>query len=127
MPSEAFTFSKYLRLLNARDYSGVFNDAQYKVSHQRLLILSRNNQTPTPRLGLVIAKKNIRLAVQRNRIKRILRESYRLHQQQMPGLDIVIMARRGLDDLDNKQLHLLINQQWKRLIKKKIQQESGSE
>lgn len=122
MPSEAFTFGKSLRLLNARDYRGVFDNAQLKISHQRLLILARSNSSKTPRLGLVIAKKNIRLAVQRNRIKRILRESFRLRQETLIGLDIVVLARRGLDDLDNQQLHQLFHQQWQRLEKKHAKQ-----
>lgn len=122
MPSEAFTFGKSLRLLNARDYRGVFDNAQLKISHQRLLILARSNSSKTPRLGLVIAKKNIRLAVQRNRIKRILRESFRLRQETLIGLDIVVLARRGLDDLDNQQLHQLFLQQWQRLEKKHVKQ-----
>ena len=122
MPSEAFTFGKSLRLLNARDYRGVFDNAQLKISHQRLLILARSNSSETPRLGLVIAKKNIRLAVQRNRIKRILRESFRLRQETLIGLDIVVLARRGLDDLDNQQLHQLFHQQWQRLEKKHAKQ-----
>jgi len=122
VPSEAFTFGKSLRLLNARDYRGVFDNAQLKISHQRLLILARSNSSKTPRLGLVIAKKNIRLAVQRNRIKRILRESFRLRQETLIGLDIVVLARRGLDDLDNQQLHQLFHQQWQRLEKKHAKQ-----
>lgn len=130
MPSEAFTFGKSLRLLNARDYRGVFDNARLKISHQRLLILARSNSSETPRLGLVIAKKNIRLAVQRNRIKRILRESFRLRQETLIGLDIVVLARRGLDDLDNQQLHQLFHQQWQRLEKKhakQTKQEPGSD
>jgi len=122
VPSEAFTFGKSLRLLNARDYRGVFDNAQLKISHQRMLILACSTSSSIPRLGLVIAKKNIRLAVQRNRIKRILRESFRLRQQTLAGLDIVVLARRGLDDLDNEQLHQLFHQQWQRLEKKHAKQ-----
>ncbi|MGH1373047.1 MAG: ribonuclease P protein component [Cellvibrionaceae bacterium] len=116
MPSKAF--SKSFRLLNASDYQSVFNDAPFRASHQHLLILSRANQTETPRLGLVIAKKHIRLAVQRNRIKRILRETFRQNQQQLGGIDAVVLARAGLDKLDNQQLHKLFNKQWGRIIKK---------
>ncbi|MAZ89542.1 MAG: ribonuclease P protein component [Cellvibrionaceae bacterium] len=116
MPSKAF--SKSLRLLNASDYQSVFNDASLRASHQHLLILSRPNLSDSPRLGLVIAKKHIRLAVQRNRIKRILRESFRQHQQQLGGVDAVVLARAGLDKLDNEQLHKLFRKQWGRIIKK---------
>jgi len=121
-------FGKNLRLLNASDFKAVFDDAPIRASHQHLLILSRSNtpgtdQTSTPlteipRLGLVIAKKNVRLAVHRNRIKRIARETFRLQQDKLPGVDAVVLARRGLDSLDNAELQKLFNKQWSRIIKK---------
>ena len=66
----------------------------------------------------MIAKKNIRLATQRNRIKRILRESFRLQQQQLSGIDTVVLARRGLDQLDNAELRKEFDQLWQQLQKK---------
>lgn len=111
-------FDKSRRLLNASDYKKVFDNAPYRASHQHLLILSRSNQISKPRLGLVIAKKHIRLAVQRNRIKRILRETFRLQQNNLESLDFVVLARKGLDELDNEQLHKLFNKQWNKISKK---------
>jgi ribonuclease P protein component len=121
-------FGKNLRLLNASDFKAVFDDAPIRASHQHLLILSRSNISGTdqnstslteiPRLGLVIAKKNVRLAVHRNRIKRIARETFRLQQDKLPGVDAVVLARRGLDSLDNAELQKLFNKQWSRIIKK---------
>lgn len=116
MPDQAF--SKTLRLLNASDFQSVFNDAPLRASHKNILILARANGLPYPRLGLVIAKKNVRHAVQRNRIKRIARESFRLRQQDLAGIDAIILARRELDQLDNAALHLLYAQQWQRVLKK---------
>lgn len=118
-------FTKSHRLLTPSDFKAVFDDARFKASDQLLLILSRPNtavtSNGTPRLGLVIAKKHIRLAVQRNRIKRILRETFRHHQHQLHGIDAVVLARRGLDKLDNAQLHALFCKQWARIIKKAAQ------
>ncbi|WP_101758648.1 ribonuclease P protein component [Oceanicoccus sp. KOV_DT_Chl] len=118
-PPLDLTFNKSLRLLDANAYKAVFDDAQIKVSSKNTLLLARLNKTGTrPRLGLVIAKKNVRLATQRNRIKRIIRESFRLQQYQLGGVDIVVLARRGLDQLDNSDLHQLFNQLWLQLKKK---------
>ena len=59
-------FGKARRLLNATDYSRVFDGAEARASHKHLLLLAKTNDEPGHRLGLVIAKKNVRQAVQRS-------------------------------------------------------------
>ncbi len=112
-----FAFPRCSRLLNAGDFKPVFDDAKIKVSDKHLLILARPNTLPHPRIGLVIAKKNVRHATQRNRVKRIIRESYRLNRPDLPHLDLVILARKGIGELDNEALHSLLATSWKRLVK----------
>jgi ribonuclease P protein component len=58
---------------------------------------------PSARLGLTVSKKVSRLAVQRNRIKRLVRESFR-RRADLPPLDIIVMARPGAAACDNQQL-----------------------
>ncbi|GHE21249.1 hypothetical protein GCM10017767_17700 [Halomonas urumqiensis] len=70
-----------------------------------------------PRLGLVISKKNLRRAVDRNRLKRIARESVRHRQHQLPDVDIVLLARRGVGELDNDTLFRQLQGMWRRLAK----------
>ena len=112
------SFGKAKRLLNARDYSRVFDGAEAKASHKHLLLLAKSNNEPGHRLGLVIAKKNVRLAVQRNRIKRIAREVFRQLPDAEQHLDVVLLARRGLDQLDNAELSSILQQQWQKLIRR---------
>ncbi|MDP6969167.1 MAG: ribonuclease P protein component [Gammaproteobacteria bacterium] len=114
-----FDFSRQRRLLTAGDYRRVFDKADFKVSDQHLLILARPAQTPHSRLGLVIAKKHVKRAVDRNRIKRTLRESFRtLEHPLQPPVDIVVLARKGLGEMEKPLLHKLFNKQWRRLAKK---------
>ena len=118
-------FSRQRRLLNAGDFRRVFDQADFKVSDQHILILARTSLYAHSRIGLVIAKKGIKLAVHRNRIKRIVRDSFRIHCTQsnefsLP-LDIVILSRKGLGELDNDAVHRLIIKQWARLRKKTAQ------
>lgn len=113
-----FGFSKKLRLLGAADYQPVFKNARHKVSSQYILILAVANTLARPRLGLVIAKKNVAKAVQRNRVKRIFRESFRHNQRLLPALDIVILTRSGLDSLSNELVHTNIERLWQELINK---------
>ena len=111
------SFGKARRLLNAKDYSRVFDGAEARASHKHLLLLARTNNEPGHRLGLVIAKKNVRLAVQRNRIKRVAREVFRNLSPSEPQLDVILLARRGLDQLDNTQLSSILRQQWQKLVR----------
>lgn len=76
-------------------------------------------QTPgepsPPRLGTVVSRKNARLAVQRNRFKRHCREGFRHRQEELGGLDIIVLARRGVDQLDAPALRLKLDQLWSQL------------
>ena len=111
------SFGKQQRLLTPRDFRQVFQNATYKVSSKDLLILAYINRSPTARLGLVIAKKHVRRANQRNRIKRIIRESFR-HQRLFTGLDLVVLARGALDQRSNEELFQLLAQLWQQLQRK---------
>lgn len=113
-----FRYPRQLRLLTGGDFKRVFDRAVVKVPDQHLLILARPNDLGHPRIGFVISKKNVRRAVQRNRVRRIIRDSFRLHQHQLPALDMIILARKGLDSLENPDLHALIKRCWTRAGKK---------
>ena len=69
------------------------------------------------RLGLVVGKKNIPTAVGRNRVKRLVRETFR--QTDFPlSLDIIFLARRDIDNLGDTELNLLLRQSWGRLLQR---------
>jgi ribonuclease P protein component len=98
------------------------------VSDDAFLVLAKPQRLNQPRLGLAIAKKYAKLAVQRNTIKRIVRESFRQQASHLPSLDIVVLARHKTKDYDKKQLRECIETLWKQLAKraKKSQATSSS-
>ena len=110
--TDGASFPKSKRLVCAGDFSEVFEHAEAKASHRHLLLLARKNEGGRARLGLVIARKNVRSAVQRNRIKRVAREFFRQLPIDEPALDVVLLARRGIDGLDNSALSTILQQQW---------------
>lgn len=114
-----FAFRKQHRLLTSPQFQAVFANAPYRASHQHLLVLSRANGLDYGRLGLVIGKKNIKKAVDRNRVKRLIRESFRHHQSLLKGLDVIVIARRGLDGLDNPSMTRTLAKQWQRIARKR--------
>lgn len=115
-----FGFPKTSRLLNAADYKPVFSNAQFKVSCRQFLVLAKRNSRTSSRLGLVIAKKNVALAVQRNRIKRQLRSAFRQNRALLDHLDLVVLARKDADKLSNFQLKNTIETLWQDLHNKTV-------
>ncbi len=108
-------FGREKRLLTPRQFKAVFDSPSGKVPGRNVLLLARENDLQHPRLGLVIGKKSVKLSVERNRIKRQIRETFRHHQSDLVGWDIVIIARKGLADLDNPELAKQFAKLWKRL------------
>lgn len=121
------SFGRDKRLLTSRHFSAVFDSPTGKAPGRSVLLLARDNGLDHPRLGLVIGKKSVKLAVERNRLKRIIRDSFRLHQQMLAGLDIVVVARKGLGDLDNPELHQQFVKLWKRLARNRPRAEAAAE
>ena len=115
MPGQAF--QRDLRLLTAKQYSHVFSDARRFGNHAFTLLVRVNDQAH-PRLGLAIAKKSAKRAVDRNRIKRLLRESFRKKQHQLPPIDIIAMCRPAAVKLTNDQILEQLEKQWLYMQKK---------
>mgnify|MGYP000368331696 CR=1 FL=1 len=97
-----FNFEKSKRLLNAQSFQSVFENTDLKVSNSNFLLLAHQNKLKHARLGMIVAKKNIRLSVGRNRIKRVIRSSFRLNQQNLAALDIIFLVRKGMNKLSFK-------------------------
>lgn len=114
-------FAKASRLLNASDFSAVFNNTHFKVSCRYFLVLARRNESSNSRLGLVVAKKNIPTAVQRNRIKRLVRDTFRCQELFNVGLDLVVLVRKGADKLPNDTIASAITKLWQDAARKSTQ------
>lgn len=110
-------FCRESRLLTPAQFQNVFNNATRFGSYQFTILITPNTSN-TNRLGLAIAKKRVKLATQRNRIKRIVRESFRLNSEQLPAIDMVVMVKSGADKLDNHQLTKQLEYIWRKIIKK---------
>lgn len=106
-------FPRELRLLTPKHFNFVFQQPQ-RASSPEVTILGRQNELGHPRIGLTIAKKNVKRAHERNRIKRLAREYFRLHQHQLPAMDFVVLVRKGGAELDNHQLTEVLGKLWRR-------------
>ena len=111
-------FEKRHRLLNEADYGRVFRNAT-RSRDSLFTALCRHNDNDFPRLGLAIAKKHCRRATVRNRIKRIVRESFRQHKALLAGLDIIVMNQPAAKAASNQALSASLEEHWQRLSKAK--------
>lgn len=97
------------------DFQEVFNQTNFKISGVNFLLLARCNELAHPRLGVAIAKKKVRRAVDRNRLKRQIRDCFRLNQNQIPAVDIVFLARQEITMLPLQEFRSALEQAWKQL------------
>jgi ribonuclease P protein component len=112
---QRFRFPKQLRLNQAADFKTIFRVGK-KQTGRHLAFFVKPNNLPYPRLGLVIAKKAVRQAVVRNRIKRVLREGFRVRQQALHDVDVIAVVYQGIAALAPIELRRQIDTQWEKLI-----------
>ncbi len=115
-------FNKFppdVRLNSKSDIELIFkNSKAYRSKHTTILL--RKNDKGFCRLLAITSKKNVGNAVSRNRVKRIIRESFRNIQTELNAeydFDIAVLAKRGVSGLTNKDLFEHLEYQWKKIIR----------
>ncbi|WDI78605.1 ribonuclease P protein component [Candidatus Purcelliella pentastirinorum] len=106
-----FCYSKKYRLLHNFEFKNIL------FKKNRVITLFFNvffiyNNLIFPRLGIIISKKVIRLSSDRNRIKRLLRESFRMNKKNIRFIDFVIFPKRILCNLNNNEIFKLLDDLW---------------
>ena len=111
--------SKHAKLLKAADFNRVF-DRAVRSSDRYFTVLARPNKLQNARLGMAFSKKKVKLAVARNRLKRITRESFRLTQlsEEKFNADYIVLAGGQCAAASNQQLFQSLDKHWLQLNKK---------
>ena len=110
-------FRRQARLNNKADFRRVFEQPE-KSADDCFSVLGRSNQLGFPRLGLAISRKSSKSAVVRNSIRRVIRESFRHHQQKLGGIDVVVIGRKNLKGRGNATLLDSLRKHWLRLVRR---------
>ena len=94
-----YTFPKELKIRKTSQYDEIFGKGK-RLRSKHFDILYVQNAQGHSRAGLVVGKKNVRSAVKRNRIKRVVREVFRNNKSLFDSLDVVFLAKKGSDTLN---------------------------
>jgi ribonuclease P protein component len=114
--SQGNRFTRNHRLLDAAAFGRVFDRAT-RSRDELFTVLCRRNKQSIARLGLAISKKHCRKATGRNRIKRIIRESFRQQQALLAGLDVVVMNRPVATVATGREISDSLDKHWQRCSK----------
>ena len=106
-------FQKSKRLLNSAQYKTVLRKGKKLFSPLFILFILPNNQKKS-RIGITVSKKVSKRAIDRNRIKRQVRETFRINQHAGPGFDAVLIANAAAGKKDNKVIRQALEQVWQK-------------
>ena len=109
-------FSKAHRLLDKTQFDAVYQRGR-KSGDNFFLVITKNSDKDNPRLGLSVSARSVGNAVNRNRIKRIIRSSFQQHCGQLPAIDIVVNTRNAAREATNDELRKSLAQHWARVVK----------
>ncbi|PHQ79347.1 MAG: ribonuclease P protein component [Coxiella sp. (in: Bacteria)] len=118
--SDKYRLSSASRLRNKAAFDAVFKSRKRLNSPFGTLRFCRN-ELGYARLGVISSKKNVRFAVVRNRLRRVIREQFRLHQHELCGYDVVFVTHRGASSVSNSEFHQCIRHLFNILLKSQEQ------
>jgi ribonuclease P protein component len=91
-----FSFPRQAKIVKTDDFSSVFN-LRKRIANKHLVMRYQPSEQNRVRLGLIVSKKTAKLAAQRNYMRRVMRELFRLNQQHLPKIDLVIQIQKAFD------------------------------
>lgn len=109
-------FGPERRLLDKSAFDRVFAAPDFKFRRHPFMMLARRRPAGPSRLGMVVGKKHARRAVDRNLIRRLARDRFRL-QSGEDGVDVILMARPGASACDRAELTEALRWLFERLVK----------
>lgn len=116
-------FSPDQRLHAAAEFGRVFAEPA-RSSDRFFTVLARSSGRAVARLGLTVSRRAARRAVDRNKLKRLARESFR-HQPALPPWDFVVLARPGADRAERQALRASLDKHFEQLTKAAAATESN--
>ena len=107
-------FTRRARVRTARDYTAAFESGS-RLRARLFDVVVGKSFSGSPRLGLAVSRNTAPSAVERNRLKRHIRESFRAHAGSLPAADIVVLPRKEAAGSRATELRRELEQLWERI------------
>jgi ribonuclease P protein component len=107
-------FGANLRLRSKLQFDAVYAGSR-RIDDRFFALRVKANGLSHPRVGLAVAVKTAGNAVARNRIRRLVRESFRLNQHELPAVDVVVAAKFPAREAPATSLRDSLATLWKRV------------
>ncbi len=120
-----YSLPRTARLLKAGDFAALRGKSR-RISARHFLAEFSPNDQPTCRLGQAVSRRVSKRAVDRNRIKRLVRESYRHVRSELPNVDILLIARSSAVNTAASDLRGDLADLWKKLATLKATPGTGT-
>jgi ribonuclease P protein component len=108
------TFGADLRLRSKLQFDAVYAGGR-RIDDRFFALRVKPNGLDHPRVGLAVAVKTAGNAVERNRLRRLVRESFRLTRLDLPAVDIVVAAKFPAREAPAASLRASLATLWKRV------------
>ena len=80
------------------DYSNTLKESDFNYRQAAVSIKGKYNHLEYPRIGYSIPKRGTKLAFRRNRLKRLVKEAFRLNAHQLPKMDLIVLVQNESQD-----------------------------
>lgn len=107
-------FPRGARLLKPEEFEKAFELGRRYPAKWLSAVVASSTRAEA-RLGLTVSKKNAARASDRNRLKRHIRESFRLNRHRLPAVDVIVSARAGSAKASAGELRANLDQLWTRI------------
>ena len=108
-------FGRQHRLLAREQFDAVLRHPHIRMASGTFRLAACRNRVGFARLGLVVAKRVLRHSVDRNRVKRCIRETFRSAMNDLPAVDVVVRLATPPPDVRQTLPHEALNTLWQRL------------
>lgn len=109
-----YRFESRLRLTSKPQFDAIYASGR-RIDDRFFGLRVKPNGLEFPRIGLAVAVKTAGNAVQRNRLRRLIRESFRLVRHELPAVDIVVAAKFPAAEAPPTTLRASLATLWKRV------------